>query len=122
MPKSPVGDACCPHCNSLIWPTDAEEPIVNSGPEHRARRIRLRPQHSERDLEFKVNKAQGYLSNRETVEVTLLFRGRQLVRVSDGKKVLDKFLRRLIPDHARILKSPTRKDRTIICYLEPVST
>ncbi|NIO22191.1 MAG: translation initiation factor IF-3, partial [Candidatus Aenigmarchaeota archaeon] len=57
--------------------------------------VKMRPQISKHDLEFKVRNIKRFLESGSKVKVTLMFRGREIVHSSLGRKVFDGVLEEL---------------------------
>ena len=51
--------------------------------------IRLRPKTGQHDIDFKVKKAIGFLQHKDKVQVTVLFRGREMAHIEEGRKVME---------------------------------
>lgn len=80
--------------------------------------IRLRPKTGEHDLEVKIKHARDFLEHKNKVVVTVIFRGRELAHLEEGRKILDAFLQRL-EDLAKVETMPTHQGRKMICLLAP---
>lgn len=63
---------------------------VNRGP--KLKEVRLTPKIGESDFIVKLNQAKGFLAHGDKVQVSVLFRGRELAHVSEGERLLDRFL------------------------------
>ena len=82
--------------------------------------IRVRPKTGDHDIEVKVNKAREFLSHKDKVIVTVVFRGRELAHVEEGRKVIDDVLEQLA-DVSKIEAPPVHHGRRMICTLAPES-
>lgn len=80
--------------------------------------IRLRPKTGQHDIDFKVKQAIGFLEHKDKVQVTVVFRGRELAHVDEGEKVMAQILEKLA-EHGKIEGSPSRQPRRIICTITP---
>lgn len=69
------------------------------------KQIKLRPNIDEHDLETKVGHARRFLTEGDKVRVTIMFRGRDLRRPENGRKVLDKVIE-LLTEVATIESAP----------------
>ena len=69
------------------------------------KQIKLRPNIDEHDLETKVGHARRFLIDGDKVRVTIMFRGRDLRRPENGRKVLDRVIE-LLNDVASIESAP----------------
>lgn len=54
--------------------------------------IRLTPKIGDADFIVRVNQAKNFLSRGDKVQVSLMFRGRELAHVEEGQKVMDRFV------------------------------
>jgi translation initiation factor IF-3 len=69
------------------------------------KQIKLRPNIDEHDLETKLSHAKRFLSDGDKVKVTIMFRGRDLRRPENGRRVLDRVIE-LIGDAALVEAPP----------------
>jgi translation initiation factor IF-3 len=69
------------------------------------KQIKLRPNIDEHDLETKVGHARRFLLDGDKVRVTIMFRGRDLRRPENGRRVLDKVIE-LLTEVASIEAAP----------------
>ncbi len=53
--------------------------------------LRLRPKTEDHDLMVKVRKAKEFLEEGDRVQITMLFRGREMAHVDVGKTLLERF-------------------------------
>ena len=80
--------------------------------------IRVRPKTGDHDIQVKVIKAREFLSHKDKVIVTVVFRGRELAHVEEGRKVIDEVLEQLA-DVSKVEVPPTHHGRRMICTLSP---
>ncbi len=80
--------------------------------------IRVRPKTGDHDIQVKVNKAREFLANKDKVIVTVVFRGRELAHIEEGRKVIDDILVQL-EDVSKVESSPVHHGRRMICTLAP---
>lgn len=59
------------------------------------KQLKLRPNIDEHDLETKLGHAKRFLADGDKVRVTIMFRGRDLRRPENGRKVLDRVVEML---------------------------
>lgn len=57
--------------------------------------VRLRPKIDEHDLEIKINRARKFLDKGHKVQFTILFRGREMVHLELGYKLMDEIVESL---------------------------
>jgi translation initiation factor IF-3 len=67
------------------------------------KQVKLRPNISTHDLETKLNHARRFLADGDKVKVTIMFRGRDLRRPENGRKLLQKVIE--IMDEVAIVES-----------------
>jgi len=94
---------------------------ANKGSSHqtKTKEIRLRPKTGQHDIDFKVKKAAGFLSSRDKVQVSVVFRGREIVHVEEGRRVMASVVEALVPEHGKLEISPMQQGRRIICTIAP---
>jgi translation initiation factor IF-3 len=80
--------------------------------------IRVRPKTGDHDIQVKVGKAREFLSHKDKVIVTVIFKGREMAHVDEGRKVMDDLLLQL-DDVAKVESAPSHLGRRMICTLAP---
>jgi len=80
--------------------------------------IRVRPKTGDADIDVKVNKAREFLSHKDKVIVTVIYRGRELAHIDEGRKVIDEVLAKLA-DVSKVEAPPVHHGRRMICTLAP---
>lgn len=80
--------------------------------------IRLRPSTGEHDIGVKVKQARGFLQHKDKVIISVIFRGRQLAHIDEGKKVMDRVIQELM-DVGKVETPPSNQGRRMICTLAP---
>jgi translation initiation factor IF-3 len=80
--------------------------------------IRLRPKTGDHDLSVKVNKAREFLSHKDKVIVTVIFRGREMAHVEEGRRVIAGILEQLA-DVSKVESPPAQHGRRLACTLAP---
>jgi translation initiation factor IF-3 len=80
--------------------------------------IRVRPKTGEHDLSFKVNQARAFLAHKDKVVVSVIFRGREIAHVEEGRKVIDHILRELA-DVSKVEAAPSHQGKRIVSTLAP---
>jgi len=80
--------------------------------------IKMRPKIEEHDLQFKLKHAENFLSNRDKVKFTVVFRGREMEHIHRGKELLDKIIEQF-SDIAIVEKEPVQVGRSISVILGP---
>ena len=59
------------------------------------KQVKLRPNIDDHDLETKLNHARRFLEDGDKVKVTIMFRGRDLRRPENGRKLLDRVIQKM---------------------------
>ncbi len=80
--------------------------------------IRVRPKTGEHDINVKVNRARQFLTHKDKVLLSVMFRGRELAHIEEGQRVINEILEQL-EDISRIESPPTQQGRRIVCTLAP---
>ena len=80
--------------------------------------IRLRPKTGDHDLDFKVKQARGFLVHKDKVQVSVVFRGRELAHIDEGRKVMDKVVADLA-DVGKVESQPSQQAKRMICTILP---
>ncbi len=80
------------------------------------KQVKLRPNINEHDLETKLNHARRFLDAGDKVKVTIMFRGRDLRRPENGRKLLDQVIE-ILDDIAVVEAAPgaiVNRDMTMV--------
>jgi len=80
--------------------------------------IRVRPKTGDHDLKVKVERARGFLSKKDKVIVTVIFRGREMAHIAEGRRVVEEVIEQL-DDVAKIEAPPMQHGRRMTCTLAP---
>ena len=80
--------------------------------------IRLRPKTGEHDIDFKVKQAVGFLKHKDKVQVSVIFRGREMAHIEEGRKVMEKIIAEL-EEHGKVETAPQQHSRRMICTIAP---
>jgi translation initiation factor IF-3 len=80
--------------------------------------IRVRPKTGEHDVETKANQALKFLGHNDKVQVTVLFRGRELQHQQEGRRVLDAILEKLAA-LGKLERAPTLDGRKMTALVTP---
>jgi translation initiation factor IF-3 len=80
--------------------------------------IRVRPKTGEHDIQFKLNQAKTFLQHKDKVVVSVIFRGRELAHIEEGRKVIDHVIKEL-EEVSKIESSPSHQGKRIVCILAP---
>jgi translation initiation factor IF-3 len=80
--------------------------------------VKLRPKIDDHDYNFKVNHARDFLSHKDKVKFTVTFRGREMVHMDQGRKILENVVKDLADIGA--VEIPARVEgRTMTLYMIP---
>ncbi|MBN2577937.1 MAG: translation initiation factor IF-3 [Pirellulales bacterium] len=80
--------------------------------------IRVRPKTGGHDLAVKVNKTREFLTNKDKVIISVVFRGREMAHIEEGRKILNGILDQL-GDVSKIEAPPVHHGRRMVCTLAP---
>jgi translation initiation factor IF-3 len=80
--------------------------------------IKMRPNIEEHDVEFKTRHIKRFLSERDKVTVTIMFRGREMAHTENGKEVLDDVVEE-IGDLAVVEQQARLEGRNMFLILAP---
>ena len=84
----------------------------------KTKEIRLRPKTGQHDIDFKVRKAKDFLENKDKVQVSVIFRGREMAHIEEGRKVMDRVIEQL-SEIGKIEQEPSRMGRRMTCLIVP---
>ncbi len=90
----------------------------SSGHRTKTKEIRLRPKTGQHDIDFKVKQAISFLAARDKVQVSVVFRGREIVHVEEGRRVMEGVVNALT-EHGKLEIPPTQQGRRIVCTIAP---
>lgn len=82
--------------------------------------VKIRPKTDDHDLEFKIRHIRRFLGQKDKAKVSMLFRGREIVYVDLGMKILDRVLEAL-HDEAVVEQRPKMEGRNLVMVLAPKS-
>ncbi len=80
--------------------------------------IRLRPKTGEHDVGFKIKQARGFLQHKDKVQVSVVFKGRELAHVEEGKRVIEEVIEQL-QDCGKVEIPPQQHGRRMFCTIAP---
>ena len=84
----------------------------------KTKEIRLRPKTGEHDIDFKVKRAKQFLQHKDKVQVSVLFRGRELAHIEEGQRVMAGVIEEL-EEVGKVESPPQQMGRRIICTVAP---
>ena len=80
--------------------------------------IRVRPKTGEHDIEVKVGRAREFLEHKDKVIISVVYRGRELAHLQEGRKVIDEILAQL-GDLCRVESPPAQFGKRLVCTIAP---
>jgi translation initiation factor IF-3 len=86
--------------------------------QQKLKEIRVRPKTGDHDIEVKINQARRFLEHHDKVLVNVLFRGRELQHIEEGKRIIDAILVKLV-DVAKIERAPSMEGKRMTAMLAP---
>jgi translation initiation factor IF-3 len=84
----------------------------------KTKEIRVRPKTGEHDIQFKVSQARTFLQHKDKVVVSVVFRGRELAHIEEGRKVIDHVVKEL-EDLGKLESPPSHQGKRIVCIVSP---
>jgi translation initiation factor IF-3 len=86
--------------------------------QQKLKEIRVRPKTGEHDVDTKVAQARKFLEHNDKVQVTVLFRGREMQHQEEGRRVLDSVLGKLV-DAGTVERPPTMDGKKMTALIMP---
>jgi len=86
--------------------------------QQKLKEIRLRPKTDEHDIETKINQARRFLEHKDKVLIYVVYKGRELQHIEEGKRVLLHMLEKL-QDTCKVEKSPSMEGKRMSTTLVP---
>ena len=86
--------------------------------QNKTKEIRLRPKTGEHDIDFKIKSAIKFLQHKDKVQVTVVFRGREMAHIEEGRKVMSEVIQEL-SEFGKVESAPAQHARRIICTVAP---
>jgi translation initiation factor IF-3 len=80
--------------------------------------IRVRPKTGDEDIRVKIRKAREFLEHKDKVLVNVLFRGRELAHIDEGRRVMNEVLEAL-EDMAKVEKLPSMEGKRMTALVAP---
>ena len=86
--------------------------------QQKLKEIRVRPKTGDHDIETKIQQARKFLEHNDKVQVNVLFRGREMQHIEEGRRVMDMVLEALQNDCK--IESPARMEgKRMVALLAP---
>ena len=86
--------------------------------QQKLKEIRVRPKTGDHDVDTKINQARKFLEHKDKVLVNVLFRGRELQHIEEGRRIIDRILEKLV-DVAKVEKPPSMEGKRMTAMLAP---
>ena len=84
----------------------------------RTKEIRLRPKTGEHDVGFKVRQAMTFLQQKDKVQVSVIFRGREMAHIDEGRRVMEGVLE-VLREVGKVESAPQQHGKRMICTIAP---
>ena len=78
--------------------------------------LRVRPKTDKHDIETKIRKARAFLEKGFKVQITMLFRGREMVHQDLGRQIIESIAAELA-DLSKVERPPIREGRKMVMLL-----
>jgi translation initiation factor IF-3 len=88
--------------------------------QQKLKEIRVRPKTGDHDVDVKINQARKFLEHKDKVLVNVLFRGRELQHIDEGRRIIVGIVEKLA-DVAKIEKAPSMEGKRMTAMLAPKS-
>jgi len=86
--------------------------------QQKLKEIRVRPKTDDHDLNTKVVQARKFLEHNDKVQVTVIFRGREMQHQEEGRRVLDSVLEKLAAA-GKVERPPTMDGKKMTALIMP---
>jgi translation initiation factor IF-3 len=86
--------------------------------QQKLKEIRVRPKTGEHDVDTKINQARKFLEHKDKVLLNVLFRGRELQHIDEGRRIIVSMVEKLA-DVAKIEKAPSMEGKRMTAMLAP---
>jgi translation initiation factor IF-3 len=87
--------------------------------QQKLKEIRVRPKTGDHDVDTKVAQARKFLEHNDKVQVTVLFRGREMQHQQEGRRVLDAVLEKLA-SVSKVERPPMMDGKKMTAMLMPI--
>ena len=86
--------------------------------QQKLKEIRVRPKTGDHDVETKASQARKFLEHNDKVQITVLFRGREMQHQEEGRRVLDMVLAKLV-EVGKVERPPTMDGKKMTALVMP---
>ena len=91
---------------------------ASGGHQTKTKEIRLRPKTGQHDIDFKVKQAIGFLKHKDKVQVSVIFRGRELAHIEEGRRVMEGVIEELV-EYGKVESPPSQQGKRMIATISP---
>lgn len=86
--------------------------------QQKLKEIRVRPKTGDHDIQTKIHQALQFLEHNDKVQVNVLFRGREMQHIEEGRRVMDQVMAALT-EHCKIESPPRMEGKRMVALLAP---
>jgi translation initiation factor IF-3 len=86
--------------------------------QQKLKELRLRPRTGDHDVETKAAQARKFLEHNDKVQITVMFRGREMQHVEEGRRGLDGIIKKLA-DVGKVERPPAMDGKRMTVMLMP---
>lgn len=86
--------------------------------QQKLKELRLRPRTGDHDVETKAAQARKFLEHNDKVQFTLMFRGREMQHVEEGRRVLNEIIQ-MLADVGKVERPPLMDGKRMTVMLMP---
>jgi len=86
--------------------------------QQKLKEIRLRPKTGDHDIDTKINQARKFLQHKDKVLVYVVFKGREMQHIDEGRRIINHVLEKLV-DTAKVEKAPSMEGKRMSAMLAP---
>lgn len=89
--------------------------------QQKLKEIRVRPKTGDHDIQTKIHQAIQFLEHNDKVQVNVLFRGREMQHIEEGRRVMDQVMAALL-EHCKVESTPRMEGKRMVALLAPKAT
>src|SRR5436305_2725499 len=86
--------------------------------QQKLKEIRVRPKTGTHDVETKINQARRFLEHKDKVLLNVLFRGREVQHIEEGRRIIEAMIERLA-DVAKLERPASMEGKRLTAMLAP---
>jgi translation initiation factor IF-3 len=86
--------------------------------QQKVKEIRVRPKTGDHDVDTKINQARKFLEHKDKVLIHVIFKGRELQHIDEGRRIIIHILEKLA-DMAKVEKQPSMEGKRLTAMLAP---